>query len=98
MKIWPILFFILLNVPANAEYRVYQYFVKSTYPKTEDQKAYIITSTLDPISYQAYHGGKDVIKIDLVRSWICLGHTGQKRETCPPPSSNSRNVAGGKTN
>ncbi|GEM_PF-717676 len=78
---------------ADAEYRVYQYFIKSTYPKTDDQKSYVVTSTLDPVSYLAYNGGGETIKVDLVRSWVCLGHTGDKVDYCLPPESTSNEVA-----
>lgn len=70
---------------ALAEYRVYQYFVKSRLNIKKDQKAYAVTSTLDPVSYLAYHGGGSSIQIDLVRTWLCPGHTGMFRDICDGP-------------
>lgn len=69
-----------------AEYRVYQYYVSSRLKMPEDQKPYLITSTLDPTSYLAYNGGEKSIKIDLLRTWNCPGHTGEKKPICPAPS------------
>jgi len=81
-----VLFF--LNMAAFAEYRVYQYYVQpnSNYP-TKAQ-SFIVTSMLDPISYKAYHGG-GLTKTDLVRTWICLGYTGDGNPPCQGPSEQS---------
>ena len=70
---------------ASAEYRVYQYYVKSRYQKPDDQKGYLVTSTLDPVSYLAYHGGHESLKVDLLRSWSCKGHTGEGKPLCLSP-------------
>jgi hypothetical protein len=43
---------------------------------------------LDPISYKAYHGGA-LARIDLVRTWICLGYTGDGSPPCQGPSEQS---------
>jgi hypothetical protein len=83
----PILF-ILLTVfiaETHAEYRVYQYYVKSRYKLSYDQEGYLVTSTLDPVSYLAYHGGHEALKIDLLRTWLCPGHTGDGRPICSSP-------------
>ena len=68
----------------QAEYRVYQYYVKSRFSLPQDKNSYIVTSTLDPVSYVAYHGGYDSLKVDLLRSWTCVGHTGAGKELCEP--------------
>lgn len=67
---------------AWAEYRVYQYYVSSKYKKPDEQKPYLVTSTLDPVSYLSYHGGEESIKVDLLRTWPCPGHTGSGRPLC----------------
>ena len=74
----------IINEP-HAEYRVYQFTVKSSALTALDQQSYVVTSTLDPRSYKAYHGGPSAISTDLVRSWMCYGNTA-KRDVCPPPS------------
>ena len=76
-----------MSTTANAEYRVYQYYVKSKVPTIRDIKAYIVTSTLDPVSYLAYHGGSSAIKIDQLRSWMCKGDT-SKQTICKAPFDN----------
>ena len=76
---------VFLSTSALCEYRVYQYFVKSRFHLPLDQKAYLVTSTLDPVSYLSYHGGNESIKIELLRSWMCKGDTGEGREICPAP-------------
>lgn len=68
-----------------AEYRVYQYYVKSKFPKQQDSKAYLVTSALAPHSYIAYHGGESSVQASLVRTWICPGHTGHFKEFCKSP-------------
>ncbi len=80
-----ILFTLLIALNAQAEYRVYQYYVKSRFTLPQDKNSYIVTSTLDPVSYVAYHGGYDSIKVDLIRTWPCIGHTGAGKELCEPP-------------
>ena len=61
-----------------AEYRAYQYFVTSKYIFPQKTESYLVTSTLTPDAYISYHGGSEVIALDLVQTWVCLGHTGQK--------------------
>ena len=71
-----------------AEYRLYQYYVKApaTLHQSVDRDSYLVTSSLDPVSYVAYHGGKGALKVSLLRSWMCKGHTAG-RPLCPPPLS-----------
>ena len=67
-----------------AEYRVYQYYISSRQNKIQDSKPYLVTSSLDPVSYVAYNGGQTAIRADLLRTWICPGNTAQK-EYCASP-------------
>lgn len=86
-KLWVIvhsLIFLSLASPALAEYRAYQYYVKSKLEYPYDSASYVATSSLDPVSFLAYHGGRDSIQIELLNSWMCMGHTGGK-ETCLSP-------------
>jgi hypothetical protein len=68
-----------------AEYRVYQYYVKSTYSSPKDNSQYLVTSSLDPLTYVTYHGGSDTIEVDLLRTWTCEGYTGSSNELCQSP-------------
>lgn len=68
---------------ARAEYRVYEYILKNKIP-TNDEAGKIIRSTLNPRGFVAYHGGNNLIKIDLVRTWMCAGATNQ-RKLCLSP-------------
>jgi hypothetical protein len=78
--------FILITIDnSNAEYRVYQFYVKSKNPIKEDNQAHLVTSSLDPIGYSQYHGGRDSLNIDLMRTWICPGNTGNYKEYCKSP-------------
>lgn len=77
---------IFMSASANAEYRVYQYVVKARAPFSINQKSYMVTSTLDPQSYLAYHGGESTLKIDLIRTWMCKGNTSHQ-EYCESPYS-----------
>ena len=84
-----ILFFIcgiLTSLNAKAEYRVYQYYVKSKIHQPQDKEAYKVTSTLNPVAYKAYHGGDEAIKVDLIRTWSCKGHTGRSKPICDSPT------------
>jgi hypothetical protein len=80
-----ILFFTLISLSFSsfAEYRVYQYLVKNTVYNQDQANGQIITSTLNPVAYKAYHGGS-LVKVDLLRTWICPGHTA-KKDICPSP-------------
>lgn len=90
MKSLSLLFMIALTpLSLMAEYRVYQYQVMSRFPGEYQAKPHIVTSTLDPVSYLAYHGGETSIAIDLMRSWTCQGHTGGMKEYCLGPAERS---------
>lgn len=84
MKLIISITFLLLTLTTSAEYRVYQYYVKAVSPYSVDQEPYLVTSSLSPESYLAYHGGRTSIQIDLLRSWKCYGNT-SNQETCSPP-------------
>ena len=88
MKLFFIFIFIFLSNSLNAEYRVYQYYIRSAYESPHDQDAYLVTSTIDPVSYKAYHGGSEAIQIDLLRTWKCEGFTGDAKRVCPSPGNN----------
>ena len=65
----------LLSSPVFGEYRVYQYYVRSKVQNINPPKAELVTSTLNPTSYAAYHGGKLSVEVSLLRSWVCMGNT-----------------------
>ncbi len=67
-----------------AEYRVYQYYVRAATPTLRDGNSYLVTSTLHPVAYRAYHGGEQSLRVDLLRSWMCFGATA-RRPICPSP-------------
>ncbi|RLA65863.1 MAG: hypothetical protein DRQ89_00495 [Epsilonproteobacteria bacterium] len=68
----------------RAEYRVFQYLVKSRYFIPRNNMPYIVTSTFDPVTYLAYNGGESSLNIELLRSWMCYGDTSYKRYCNPP--------------
>jgi hypothetical protein len=71
---------------ASAEYRAYQYIVKSNdpYAVATRAKSQYIVSTLNPQNYQSYHGGS-FVTVDLLRTWICPGYTGRGQKICDHP-------------
>lgn len=69
---------ITLSGEAFGEYRVYQYYVRTKVSNINPSNATLVTSTLDPISYAAYHGGKASLEVNLLRSWMCMGHTARQ--------------------
>ena len=73
----------LVGSTIHAEYRVYQYIVRSNTEINKDTQPYIVTSTLDPISYLSYHGGDSLLNVDLMRTWMCKGYTGNHTDHCP---------------
>ena len=77
-----VLLFFLISPSRFSEYRVYQYSIKNLNSPLKDRKGYMITSTLDPISFLAYHGGPRSLSLDLMRTWMCFGSTAQKK-ICP---------------
>lgn len=68
---------VTINV-AQAEYRVYQYYVRTKVANLNPTNATLVTSTLDPRSYAVYNGGSSSIEVNLLRSWVCLGDTSKK--------------------
>ncbi|MEK6624698.1 MAG: hypothetical protein AABY86_07010 [Bdellovibrionota bacterium] len=81
---WIVVLMVVWGALAQAEYRVYQYFVKARMYLSYDAQSYMTRSTFDPVSFLAYHGGRDSISVELLNTWICKGHTGGK-ELCPSP-------------
>ena len=77
--------FMLYISRSHAEFRAYQYYVTQTLPKAQDPNAHLVVSALDPISYVAFHGGEEAIQVELLRTWICPGHTGGHKEICASP-------------
>jgi len=77
--------FLFLN-HALAEYRAYQYLVRSNdrFAKATKALPQYIVSTLNPEMYLRYHGG-NLIKIELLRTWICPGYTGKNLQICDHP-------------
>lgn len=78
MRFIAFIYFIFLTLPAFGEYRVYQYYVRSKTKNINPTDAQVVTSTLDPISYAAYNGGKLSVEVNLLRSWVCVGNTSHK--------------------
>jgi hypothetical protein len=77
---------LFLSGSALAEYRAYQYLVKTRDPYATATKAdarYIVSS-LNPSNYQRFHGGS-FVTVDLLRTWICPGYTGRGTEPCAHP-------------
>lgn len=75
---------------AAAEYRAYQYLVKSNdaFAVATKSNAQYIVSTLNPQMYQSYHGGSRV-SVDLLRTWMCPGYTGKRLPVCSHPYDKS---------
>jgi hypothetical protein len=76
----------LFSFSTFAEYRAYQYLVKTNDPYAVATKAnaQYIVSTLNPQMFQSYHGGRSV-SVDLLRTWICPGYTGSRKAVCGHP-------------
>jgi len=77
---------LIQSVDLRAEYRAYQYLVKTNdpYAVATNAKAQYIVSTLNPQMYKSYHGGS-FITVDLLRTWICSGYTGRGQKICDHP-------------
>jgi len=77
---------ILFSFSALAEYRAFQYIVKSNDPYAVATKApaQYIVSTLNPQMFKSYHGGNSV-SIEILRTWMCPGYTGSRTKTCDHP-------------
>lgn len=86
MKTFVFALFTLVSYSVQAEYRAYQYIVKTNDPfaVATNANAQYIVSTLNPQMYRSYHGGS-FIKIDLLRTWICPGYTGKGQDICDHP-------------
>ena len=82
-----------LSFHALGEYRVYQYIVKNNLPSQQTGSPLIRISTLDPVSFKAYHGGDQTISVDLMRTWICPGNTGRNKDICASPYEKALNAA-----
>ena len=66
---------------AFSEYRVFQYYVRPKIQNIVVVSSELVTSTLDPIAYVAYHGGQESVEVNLLRSWQCMGDT-SKSQIC----------------
>ena len=59
--------------------------VKNKVQMKDSPNGHLVTSTLDPVSYIAYNGGQSLLAVDLLRTWICPGYTGEALQTCDSP-------------
>ena len=87
-----ILILLMLSNTAMAEYRAYQYIVKSKIKNSSqilNSKSTIISSTLSPVSFIAYNGGTNIIEIDLINTWYCPGNTSKKKICSPRRQGNN---------
>lgn len=89
-----LLFLLILGITPSAfgEYRVYKYYVRNKNTFIQDNPSYIITSNLPPRAYVSYHGGYSNVEVDLVRTWMCPGHTGDRKEYCDSPYKQLRKI------
>jgi hypothetical protein len=72
------LFIFLFSTQAFGEYRVYQYYVRPKIQNIVTVSAELVTSTLNPVAYIAYHGGNESVEVNLLRSWQCMGNTSKE--------------------
>lgn len=82
----------MISTQALGEYRVYQYYVRPKIQNITVVGAELVTSTLNPIAYVAYHGGQESVEVNLLRSWQCMGNT-SKEPVCT--ISEGRELEGG---
>ena len=84
----------MLSFTGMAEYRAYQYIIKSKIRSESAEyrtSSKIINSTLNPVSFIAYNGGFEIIEIDLINSWMCPGNTSKKKICNPISQDNNGN-------
>jgi hypothetical protein len=77
------IFLIFYSAITFAEYRVYQYMIRDTKRAVSS----VVSSSLAPQSFVAYHGGSANMKIDLIKTWRCMGNTSGHMPLCEPPES-----------
>jgi hypothetical protein len=80
-KIFFSLFTLFHSKFSFSEYRVYQYYVRPKIQNITIVGSELVTSTLNPIAYIAYHGGNESVEVNLLRSWQCMGDT-SKAQVC----------------
>ena len=93
-KLYIFIALLMLSLNSMSEYRAYQYIVKTKISNQTDRLQAgdsIISSTLSPTSYVSYHGGSDIVSIDLINTWMCPGNTAHKRICDPIPLENDGN-------
>lgn len=76
---------VFTSYSAFSEYRAYQFIVKNKISIKDAPNGHLVTTTLDPVTYIAYNGGESIISADLLRTWICPGHTGYRQDICESP-------------
>lgn len=78
----------ILSAECFAEYRAYQYLLRNNTNAVNPNEK-IITSSYSPQSFKSYYGGK-LISVELLRTWMCYGHTGRRKPICPSPEKTER--------
>jgi hypothetical protein len=68
---------------ADAEYRVYQFYIQKKGVKSSNTP--VVISALPPYHYAWLHGGVDQFETTLLRTWICPGDTGARKKFCDSP-------------
>lgn len=86
MRLFLLALLSLYSFSVRAEYRAYQYIVKTNDPYAVANRApaQYIVSTLNPQVFKSYHGGSSV-SIDVLRTWMCPGYTGLRTKVCAHP-------------
>jgi hypothetical protein len=78
-----LIFLFSYSVITFAEYRVYQYMIRDN----KRDVSSVVSSSLAPQSFVAYHGGSSNMKVDLIKTWRCMGDTSGHTPLCLPPES-----------
>jgi hypothetical protein len=76
---------LLLQTSAFSEYRAFLLKVTANTPFGGDPVVYYIVSSLDSKHYTGFYGGKTVVQVEALNSWMCPGYTGHFRQVCADP-------------
>jgi len=87
------LVFALMVSKTHASYRVFQLRVRH-YDQTAKKKIVrTLLTVLDPVQYESFNGGPNVMKVEMLDTWYCPGDTSRKRYCKKPKEPLERGPA-----
>jgi hypothetical protein len=76
-----------------ASYRVYQLRLRHFDQTAKKKMSEVVVTTMDSEQYQSFHGGSNLMKVEMLDTWYCPGDTSHKKYCKKPKEPIDRGPA-----